>query len=168
MPFSYLGLQVGANMNLCKNWLPVLEAFRSRLSSWKAKTLSIGGRVTLIKSVLEALPIYYFSLYRAPNQVIQSLEKMMRSFLWGGDENKRKINWLSWEVVTRPKEKGGLGIMPLKVVNLAMLSKWWWRFEMKNTPYGGMLSGVFITTLGVGHHYRYDYLTVGFGGTYTK
>ncbi|XP_022016696.1 uncharacterized mitochondrial protein AtMg01250-like [Helianthus annuus] len=36
-PFVYLGLLVGANMNLIKNWQPVLDIFDSRLSGWKAK-----------------------------------------------------------------------------------------------------------------------------------
>ncbi|XP_022032512.1 uncharacterized protein LOC110933606 [Helianthus annuus] len=76
LPFKHLGLQVGANMNLVKHWKPVIDTFKSRLSIWKANTLSYGGRVTLIKSVLNSLPTYYFSLYRAPNQVIKELERM--------------------------------------------------------------------------------------------
>ncbi|XP_021989845.1 uncharacterized protein LOC110886365 [Helianthus annuus] len=43
LPFKHLGLVVGANMNLVKNWKPVVEAFRSRLALWKAKQLSYGG-----------------------------------------------------------------------------------------------------------------------------
>ncbi|GKB94925.1 hypothetical protein Tco_0981062, partial [Tanacetum coccineum] len=44
-----------------------LEAkVRSRLSSWKAKTLSIGGRLTLLKAVLGAVPLYFMSIYKAP------------------------------------------------------------------------------------------------------
>ncbi|KAK1425758.1 hypothetical protein QVD17_21116 [Tagetes erecta] len=33
---------MGANMRLCKNWKPVIEAFQARLSKWGARTLSIG------------------------------------------------------------------------------------------------------------------------------
>ncbi|KAK1407239.1 hypothetical protein QVD17_38853 [Tagetes erecta] len=128
-PLTYLGLKVGANMNLKKNWDPVVDIFRARLSNWKAKTLSMGGRVTLIKSVLESLPIYYFSLYRAPSGVIDSLERIRRSFLWGGKEDRHGIPWVAWETVTLPKDKGGLGITSLKYSNMAMLAKWWWRFK---------------------------------------
>ena len=62
LPITYLGLTVGANMNRINNWAPVIQTFENRLSSWKAATLSIGGRITLIRSVLESLPTYFFSL----------------------------------------------------------------------------------------------------------
>ncbi|GKA42376.1 RNA-directed DNA polymerase, eukaryota, reverse transcriptase zinc-binding domain protein [Tanacetum coccineum] len=44
VPFSYLGLPIGVNMHLTANWQPLIDRFRAKLSSWKANTLSIGGR----------------------------------------------------------------------------------------------------------------------------
>ncbi|KAK1422642.1 hypothetical protein QVD17_17928 [Tagetes erecta] len=61
IPFYYLGLIVGANMNKVSSWQVVMDIFDKRLADWKARTLSIGGRLTLMKSVLETLPSYYFS-----------------------------------------------------------------------------------------------------------
>ncbi|GJU14888.1 RNA-directed DNA polymerase, eukaryota, reverse transcriptase zinc-binding domain protein [Tanacetum coccineum] len=55
LPFTYLGLPIGSNMNLISNWQPLIDRFQSRLSSWKANMLSIGGRLTLIKAVLGSL-----------------------------------------------------------------------------------------------------------------
>ena len=49
IPFVYLGIKVGTNMKHMVNWNPVVDVFRARLSKWKAKVLSIGGRITLIK-----------------------------------------------------------------------------------------------------------------------
>ncbi|GKC32617.1 hypothetical protein Tco_1039911 [Tanacetum coccineum] len=42
LPFSYLGLPVGKRMKSCGGWSDVINRFRDRLSSWKAKSLSIG------------------------------------------------------------------------------------------------------------------------------
>ncbi|KAJ0641962.1 putative RNA-directed DNA polymerase [Helianthus annuus] len=130
-PFKYLGLQVGANMNLIKNWDPVVETFQKRLSLWKAKTISFGGRITLVSSVLNALPTYYFSLYKAPLGVIKKLEKLRREFLWGSIPEKEKMKWVAWKSMMTPKVFGGMGFGSLRVVNLAMLSKWWWRFKVE-------------------------------------
>ncbi|GKB28200.1 putative RNA-directed DNA polymerase [Tanacetum coccineum] len=51
--FLYLGLPVGKRMGLCDGWNEVINRCRDRLSSWKAKSLSVGGRLTLIKSILD-------------------------------------------------------------------------------------------------------------------
>ncbi|XP_021999378.1 uncharacterized mitochondrial protein AtMg00310-like [Helianthus annuus] len=123
IPLTYLGITVGSNMNRIKNWTPIIEIFDKRLSVCKAKTLSIGGRLTLIKSVLEILPIYYFSLYKAPAGVIKSLESKMKKILWAGSGSILKMNWVAWEGVTWPKSKGGLGINRLKEDNEALLVK---------------------------------------------
>lgn len=50
------------------------------LSSWKAKSLLIGGRLTLVKSVLGSLPIYYLSLFKAPASIINRLEAIRCHF----------------------------------------------------------------------------------------
>ena len=58
LPFTYLGLPIGANMRLSKNWEVVFDKFRSKLSRWKADNLSFAGRLTLIKSVMGSLPLF--------------------------------------------------------------------------------------------------------------
>lgn len=80
---TYLGLRVGENMSLINSWNPVVEVFEKQLSQWKVSRLSMGGRLVLINSVLDALPIYYFSLYKAPIQVIEKLERIRRQFFMG-------------------------------------------------------------------------------------
>nr|GEW74205.1 hypothetical protein [Tanacetum cinerariifolium] len=59
------------------------DRFRARLSSWKANMLSIGGRLTLIKFVLGSLGIYYLSIFKFPELVLNSLEAMRGSFFLG-------------------------------------------------------------------------------------
>ncbi|GJQ97241.1 putative RNA-directed DNA polymerase, eukaryota, reverse transcriptase zinc-binding domain protein [Tanacetum coccineum] len=82
LPFTYLGLPIGSNMNSIASWKMVIDRFQSRLSSWKANLLSFGGRLTLIKSVLGSLGIYYFSIYRAPQTVLHDLERIRSNFFW--------------------------------------------------------------------------------------
>lgn len=42
-PFTYLGVHVGGNMNLIKNWKPIIDKFLAKLSSWKSRTLQLVG-----------------------------------------------------------------------------------------------------------------------------
>ncbi|GKD35184.1 putative RNA-directed DNA polymerase, eukaryota, reverse transcriptase zinc-binding domain protein, partial [Tanacetum coccineum] len=63
-PITYLGFPIGSNMSLTANWKLLVDKFHSKLSSWKASLLSYGGRLTLLKTVLGSLGIYYFSLFK--------------------------------------------------------------------------------------------------------
>ena len=119
-------------MNLRKNWAPIVDKFQSKLSKWKSKALSFGGRLTLLSSVLGNLPTYYFSLFLAPLAVIEKLESIRRRFLWGGDEDKRKIHWVSWEKVIASKSAGGLGVGSIRALNVGLIVKWWWRLKHEN------------------------------------
>lgn len=129
IPFKHLGLQIGANMNLIDSWDPVVELFKKRLSRWKARNLSFGGRVTILKSILNSLPNYYFSLFKAPSGVLDKLDRLRRLFFWGGSKEKAKISWVAWEKVAAPIEYGGLGLGCLRGANASLLAKWWWRFK---------------------------------------
>ncbi|XP_021971398.1 uncharacterized protein LOC110866562 [Helianthus annuus] len=132
-PFIYLGLPVGANMGLAKNWQPIVERFENQLSLWKARTLSFGGRVTLIKAVLGNLPTYFFSLFNTPVEVLKRLEKIRRKFLWGGCLDNNKISWVPWFKILTSVEQGGLGISSLMATNKALMVKWCVRFKNESS-----------------------------------
>jgi hypothetical protein len=127
MPFMYLGLPVGANPRKEETWKPVVESLKNRLFSWQNRYISFGGRVTLINSVLASLPIFYLSFMKMPVKVWKVLVSIQRNFLWGGASGKKKIAWVKWSDICRSKEKGGLGIRNLRLVNISLLAKWRWR-----------------------------------------
>lgn len=105
-----------------------------KLATWKGRMLSIGGRLTLIKSSLSNLPLYFMSLFPIPKGVIEKINKITRQFLWSGNMEKRYLPLVSWKVVQLPKEMGGLSIGNILHKNIAMLSKWIWRFLSDPTP----------------------------------
>ncbi|XP_058746724.1 uncharacterized protein LOC131619669 [Vicia villosa] len=55
-------------------------------------------------------------------------------FLWNGGDARRLIHWVSWDIVSKPKEEGGLGVKNVEVMNIALLSKWKWRILMEDEP----------------------------------
>ncbi|GJS32461.1 RNA-directed DNA polymerase, eukaryota, reverse transcriptase zinc-binding domain protein [Tanacetum coccineum] len=111
------------------SWDVVINKTLSRLSKWKLKVLSIGGRLTLLKSVLGSISIYYMSMFRAPIQVINKLESIRSHFFNGVDHNVRKMSFVNWKNVLASKEKGGLGVSSFFALNRALIFKWVWRFR---------------------------------------
>lgn len=43
--------------------------------------------------------------------------------------DKKKIGWVSWSMLVKPKNKGGLRVGCLNSLNLSLLAKWWWRMK---------------------------------------
>ncbi|KAJ9552562.1 hypothetical protein OSB04_016607 [Centaurea solstitialis] len=129
LPISFLGLPLGQNMNRIDNWKVVIEKMRNKLASWKAKTMSFDGRLTLVKSVLGSLVLYYLSLFRAPRGVLIELERLRSRFFWGGGggdvgrESGKRVAWVNWARVFRNFDKGGLDVGSLEVSNTDLLVK---------------------------------------------
>nr|GFA45456.1 RNA-directed DNA polymerase, eukaryota [Tanacetum cinerariifolium] len=72
--FKYLGVLVGGNMSLIMSWDDTVAKLVKRLSKWKLKTLSIGRRLTLLKSVLGSTLIYNMSLFKVPKAILNTME----------------------------------------------------------------------------------------------
>ncbi|GKD40065.1 RNA-directed DNA polymerase, eukaryota [Tanacetum coccineum] len=84
-PLRYLGVLVGAQMSWNSAWANTIKKLHSRHSRWKVKTLSVGGRLTLLKSVLGASPLYNLSMYKAPKGVLYDMESIRNTFFNGAD-----------------------------------------------------------------------------------
>ncbi|GJX62302.1 hypothetical protein Tco_0295202 [Tanacetum coccineum] len=95
-------------MNRICEWDDIISKVSSRLSKWKLKTLSIGGRLTLLKSVLSSIPLYHMSIYKAPLGVLNKLEVIRRNFFNGHDGSIRKATWFNWDKALASKKNGGL------------------------------------------------------------
>ncbi|GJY18419.1 RNA-directed DNA polymerase, eukaryota [Tanacetum coccineum] len=98
-PFMYLGSTVGGDMHRLSRWKDTIDRVRRRLSKWKMKMLSIGGRLTLVKSVLSSMPIFYMSLFKVPSGILKVLESIRSHFFNGHDISSKKISWVNWNKI---------------------------------------------------------------------
>ncbi|GKC89032.1 hypothetical protein Tco_1149681, partial [Tanacetum coccineum] len=106
-----------------KAWDETINKMKKRLSRWKLNTLSIGGRLTLLKSVLGSTPIYNMSIFKVPKSVLNYMESLRRNFFNGFQEGDRKIAWVKWSKVLASKKFGGLGVSSFFALNQALLFK---------------------------------------------
>jgi len=123
----------------------MVERVQGKLSRWKGKCLSLVGRVCLIKSVPSSILLFFMSLFRLPSVVADKLIRIQRNFLWGWGSEGRKIVWASWNKVCESRDDGGLGIIDLRVFNLALLGKWIWRL---GTDKGGLWKEILVSKYG--------------------
>ncbi|GKD26567.1 hypothetical protein Tco_1232781, partial [Tanacetum coccineum] len=79
-------------MSRLSSWDDVIAKLSARLSKWKLKSLSIGGRLTLIKSVLSSLPLYYMSSFKVPKCVLSKMESIRRNFFNGVENAEKKMS----------------------------------------------------------------------------
>jgi len=129
LPTKYLGLPLGAKNKELEVWSGVLERCENKLSRWKSQYLSLGGRLTLTKSVLDGMPTYMMSLFPIPKSIEKKLNRVRRAFLWQGNKEKRGYNLVKWDELTLNTQQGGLNLKNLSKQNTSLLQKWLWRFS---------------------------------------
>jgi len=66
------------------DWIWLEKKFDKRSMSWSHRWLSLGGRVILVKVVLESIFAYWLSMEKIPKSVLNNIRKRMISFLWSG------------------------------------------------------------------------------------
>ena len=72
------------------DWNIIEQRFEKKLSSWKGKHLSVGGRLVLINSVLTSLAIFMLPFFEVPRGVLEKLEYYRSRFFWQSDNHKKK------------------------------------------------------------------------------
>ncbi|GKV24205.1 hypothetical protein SLEP1_g33843 [Rubroshorea leprosula] len=81
-PSKYLGVLIGSNPRRMSTWAPVIDIMKRRLSNWKRDSLSFGGRIILLNSVLSSIPVYYLLTLKAPKQVLEAKYKIDKREMW--------------------------------------------------------------------------------------
>lgn len=80
-----------------------------------------GQRLTMVNSVLSALP----TTLKLPKKIIQYIDRARRHCLWrkSTDPSSSVQSMAACDLVCKPKNKGGLGIVNLEFQNIALLAK---------------------------------------------
>lgn len=70
----------------------------------------MGGRLTLLKFVLQAIPIFWHSLDIIPKEVLEAIRKPCLNFLRAGKCKNNHIPLVKWNRIELPEEFGDWGL----------------------------------------------------------
>ncbi|GKU90588.1 hypothetical protein SLEP1_g4569 [Rubroshorea leprosula] len=124
---TYLGVPIIHGRNSATQYKYIIEKMQLKLASWKQNTLSLVGRRILIQSVTSSIPTYTMQTVLLPHSTCDAIDKMHRNFLWGTETGISRPHLVSWEVVCRSKDQGGLGLRAARDNNRALVAKLGWR-----------------------------------------
>jgi hypothetical protein len=131
---------MGTTKPRVEDYMPLMDKTERRLTSISA-FLTQAGRLQLVNSVLSSLPTYAMCSLKIPVAVLDFINRARRHCLWrGSDANAKGRSLAAWPKVTKPKDKGGLGIIDLRSQNEALLLKHLDKFyNKKDTPWVNMI-----------------------------
>ena len=87
---------------------------------WGQRKLTLFGKITIIKSLLQSQLIYRLSVLPTPKmETMRNIDKILFDYLW--DKKPHKIKK---EVVIKPKAEGGLAMVDINKRNVALKLTW--------------------------------------------
>ena len=144
---KYLGFPIIHQGRIGNAYNFVVNKIQSKLAGWRENLLSRAGRMVLVKSAAAAVAEYYMQCQTLPAKVCDQVDKLIKDFLWGSTEEKRRMHLVCWDKVTLPKELGGLGLHNMKERNNAILAELCWRLACeKEAPWAKMLVAKYLST----------------------
>lgn len=94
---------------------------------WKARTLSVVGKVVIIKSNLIGIHQYSINWFKFSKSLYKEIDIFNREYFQSDNcdsiSDKDKLHTLAWNKIYRPKCEEGLGITKTEDINTAFLTK---------------------------------------------
>ncbi|XP_058760912.1 uncharacterized protein LOC131634283 [Vicia villosa] len=78
----FLGIPIGFNLRKKETWRHLLQKMKNRLVRWKNHFLNLGGRITLLKSILSSLTIFTMSFYKMPVKSVKEFTRLQKLENW--------------------------------------------------------------------------------------
>ena len=92
-PGKYLGMPMNVGRKKVSVFHFLTHKVKQKLHNWGAKTISKGGKCTLLKTAAQTIPNFWMNLFLIPHEVCESIEVQMNGFWWGHGQNNKGIRW---------------------------------------------------------------------------
>ena len=104
----YLGLPVLVGKSKKDTFAHIKDRLWKKLNGWKGSLLSSAGKEILMKTVAQVVPLYTMQTFLLPT-FCDELNQKVAQFWWEKEQGKRRIHWIRWKNLCKPKGEGGLG-----------------------------------------------------------
>lgn len=103
---KYLGVYLGNNYMLQRNWEGVLKKVKGKFEKWKwlLPKMSFRGRVIVINNLVTSMLWHRLICVDPPNGLLAKLQAIIVDFFWNG------YHWIAQSILFLPREKGGQGL----------------------------------------------------------
>ena len=124
-PVRYLGHYIYSNNDtaLELEWEQKLSKLQNILNSWSKRSLTIFGRVTILKSLALSQITHLIIVDSIPLRFLKILENKIFKFIWNGKNEKIKRSF-----ITENFSKGGINMLDIHKQLLSFRLKWLSRF----------------------------------------
>jgi hypothetical protein len=152
LPFTYIGLPLGTTRPPVADLMPLVSRLDKRLSGI-SPLMSYTGKLTLLNSVINFLPMYAMCSIKVSITIFIHFEKSGRQFLWADKEQKMQGRCLvSWDTIFKPNKQGGLGVLNLRIQNQALLMKNLYKFyNHMDIPWVNLIWQAYYNNRGAPH-----------------
>ncbi|KAL0906360.1 hypothetical protein M5K25_024850 [Dendrobium thyrsiflorum] len=110
---NYLGVKLALRRLVVADFHGIIERTSNRLNVWGNKFISTVGRLQLVNSTCLAIPIFSATHSLIPARVLHVIEKLCRDYIWCKGNGSKGMHFVAWNVLCRPKNKGGRGLMSI-------------------------------------------------------
>lgn len=88
---KYLGLPELFGRRKKDLFSSIVDRIKQKAVSWSTRRLSAAGKLTMLKSVLSAIPTYSMSCFQLPVGLCNQIQSVLIRFWWDDDPEKRKM-----------------------------------------------------------------------------
>ena len=129
---KYLGLLKHFGRNKKDLFASIVDQIKQKAISLASRQLSQAGKLTMLKSILSLMPTFAMTCFELPGSLCKRIHSTLTTrFWWDPSETKKRICWVSWDKLTKPKNIEGLGFRDIQQFNRALLGKLAWRIVTK-------------------------------------
>ena len=123
LPVRYLGCPLFFGRRKSRYFMDLVQSVINKISAWRSRCLSFGGRIILIKHVLLTILIHLLMASSPPKGILALTERAMANFLWGERENGFRHHWIKWCDLCSHTSHGGIEVHSLAEVFTAFSFK---------------------------------------------